>query len=82
MAYPQAISCNASLQAGMTDGAWKKAAMNRGGVVEETFAESRRDMSGVWHGFNECDHKELPDGRPMTRELYSFAIAPRDTENV
>jgi hypothetical protein len=47
----------------MTDGAYKRYAPNRGGVVEPTSASVRRQQSAVWHGMEESGMKVLPDGR-------------------
>jgi hypothetical protein len=81
MAYAPWRSCNGALEAGMTDGAYKKAAINRGGFVEGDFAGVRKLMSGVWHGFNEVEQKFLPDGRPCVPPYY-IDIAPVDEANV
>lgn len=81
MAYPPSRSCNEDLRAGMTDGAYKKYAMNRGGFVEGDTAGVRKLMSGVWHGFNESPTKFLPDGRECTSPYY-VDVTPEDKENV
>jgi hypothetical protein len=82
MAYTVAISCNDALHEGMTDGAWKKYAMHRGGaIVEGVSAGSRKCMSGVWHGFHEAPNKYLPDGRPCITPNY-LDVTPIDPENV
>jgi hypothetical protein len=66
----------------MTDGAFKKAVMNRGGVVEPCTTDARRHMSGVWHGFNEVSPPMvLADTRTATNPFYQD-IAPIDRENV
>jgi hypothetical protein len=79
--YASPRSCNRDLHAGMTDGTYKKAAPNRGGEVEPTFANARRQMSGAWHGFNEVPMKVLGDGRP-DHPPYFMDIAPVDKENI
>lgn len=80
MAYPTARSRNANLMQGATDGAWKKANMNW--CTDDTLtAEIRRNMSGVWHGFNEVNPKITPDGRSVSTEHY-YDIEPIDNENV
>lgn len=81
MAFPEKRSCVRSLHAGMTDGAYKKAAPNRGGDVEDTTFEYRRLMSGAWHGFNESQTKVLPDGQPA-RAPYFADVTPQDKENI
>ena len=65
----------------MIDGAYKQAAPNRGGVVEDTTFKVRRQMSGVWHGYNEIQEKVLPDGRTATTPYYTD-VASNDMENV
>ncbi len=45
--YKQQRSYTHGLHTGMTDGTYKKAAPNRGGEVEDTFAAVRRQMSGA-----------------------------------
>lgn len=81
MAYAPWRSCCDSLYEGMTDGAYKKAVMNRGGWVEGDFAGTRKLMSGTWHGFNEAFVKYLPDGRQLDDSPYYINIAPVDKDN-
>ena len=81
MAFAAHRSWNRDLHAGMTDGTYKKFAMNRGGVVEDTSAPYRRDMSGAWHGFNETQNKVLPDGKVVMTPYY-HDITPVDEENI
>lgn len=89
MAYTPARSCNADLWAGMTDGAYKKGAPNRGGgycdgqgEIEHTTCEFRGEMSGVWHGFNELAEKRLPDGRLVKTPYTMSMVVAKDMENV
>jgi hypothetical protein len=70
MAYAPHRSCNNALHAGMTDGAYKHYAPDRGGFVEGDTAGVRKLMFGLWHGFNEAATKWLPDGRPCTTPYY------------
>jgi hypothetical protein len=81
MSYATHRSCVRDLHAGMTDGSYKKYAMNRGGVLEDTTAAVRRLQSGAWHGFNEVQEKVLPDGRVMGVPYY-HDITPQDEENI
>jgi hypothetical protein len=81
MAYATHRSWNKDMRAGATDGSFKKYAMNRGGVVEDTTAALRRLQSGVWHGFNETQTKVLPDGR-VDQPPYYHDVTPQDKENV
>lgn len=82
MAYAPNRSCNADLWAGMTDGAFKKAASNRGGLVEDYTCDARSQMSGVWHGFHELAQKSLADGRKVSTPYTQTSVAPEDVENV
>jgi hypothetical protein len=63
MAYPRARSMNGDLHEGMTDGGWKKIAMNRGGDIDPLTYEARKALSDIWYGFHEVNPKMLPDGR-------------------
>lgn len=73
--YAPARSYREELFEGATDGAYKKAVMNRGGFPEACFAPVRRRMAGVWHGFNEVQPKVLPDGRIVETQNY-LSIRP------
>lgn len=81
MAYAPFRSCVSALHAGMTDGAYKKYASNRGGWVEGVSIGYRVRMSGLWHGFNEIQEKMMPDGR-LDRPPYYGNVTPEDDENV
>lgn len=81
MAYAPARSCNDALHAGMSDGAYKKFAPNRGGHVEGLTIGYRQRMSGAWHGFNEIQMKMLPDGTLCSPPYYGD-VTPQDNENI
>jgi len=81
MAYPGHRSCNSDMRAGMTDGSYKKAAPNRGGVVESTTFEIRRQMCGIWHGFNDTPMKVLPDGRTDHPPYYADVASEDGRDN-
>lgn len=70
MAYPKPRNLNADLELGTVDGKYKLARPNAGGVVEDTTAQYRREMCGIWHGFNEARTKILPDGRAVSTYTY------------
>lgn len=53
---------NADLAVGMGDGKFKRVAPNRGGVVEDTTAQDRLQMSDQWYGIHEAAIQHLPDG--------------------
>jgi hypothetical protein len=79
--YAPSRSCIADLHEGATDGTYKKYAVNRGGFVEGVTALARREMSGVYHGFNERANKLMPNGAQITTPNY-VDIAAMDSENV
>lgn len=81
MAIAEHRSWNQDMLAGATDGTWKKAVMDRGGIVEPQTSEVRKRMSGVWHGFNETQPKITADGRSVSTPYYQD-ITPQDSENV
>jgi hypothetical protein len=69
MAYPPSRSCNAELAAGMTDGSFKKVVKDRGGFVEGTTWEHRRQLSVSTYGIVEAPVKTCPDGIADVRTL-------------
>lgn len=79
--YAPQRSCRYDLECGMGDGSFKKAAPNRGGQVEPTFARYRSQMSGVWHGYNELPVRVLGDGT-VEHDKHNFPIRAQDMENV
>jgi hypothetical protein len=79
--YRQQRSYNTNLKQGMVDGSYKFYAPNRGGEVEDTTAQTRQQMSGAWHGFNETPTKILPDGSTFNSPGY-YDITPLDDENI
>jgi hypothetical protein len=68
---------NADLHEGMSDGMYKKVAMNRGGIVEQTTHDMREPLRDVWYGVHECQPKMLPDG---TRQATPNYVARKDAE--
>lgn len=79
--YAQHRSCNTDLRLGITDGAYKSAIKDRGGVPEHISCTIRGCESGVWHGFNESPVRYLIDGTTF-KSPYYHDIAPQDRENV
>ena len=70
MAYPNARSCNAELTAGMTDGKYKKVAMDRGGEVELLAPAERQQLADVWQGIHEAPEMMTPDGRKIVNPYH------------
>lgn len=62
MAYAPQRSMNGELAEGMTEGTYKRHNPNRGGFVEHTTAEVRRDLSPINYSINETPYKVPPDG--------------------
>lgn len=63
MAVNQSRSMNAELHEGATDGVFKKVAPDRGGVVEHTFVQGKRDLSPYYYGsVIEAESKSIGDG--------------------
>jgi hypothetical protein len=63
MAYPNpSRSLNGDLHEGMSDGKYKKIAMNRGGVIEALTYHDREALNDKWYGIHELRTKVLPDG--------------------
>lgn len=71
MAYPTARSCNRELTQGMTDGTFKQVNRDRGGVVEDCTANTRRQLDDTWYGVHEIAVKELPDALKASTPTYA-----------
>jgi len=63
MAYPATRSCNRELEAGATDGKYRKVINDRGGDVERTFVANREDLVNGFYGIHETSVMQVP-GRP------------------
>lgn len=50
------------LAEGATDGSYRKITRNRGGEVESTTFDQRRDLADVFYGIHEAPVKQLGDG--------------------
>lgn len=66
MAYPRTRSVNRELDAGATDGKYKKVIADRGGDVEQTFTGNRTDLTNAYYGIHESPAMYRPDGRLCT----------------
>lgn len=62
MSYAKPRSANSELSAGMTDGKYRKAIMDRGGDVEHTFMDNRECLTDAWYGIHESPRMTRPDG--------------------
>ena len=61
MARNDSRSLNGDLAEGMTDGKYKKIAMDRGGEVGQATWRERMHLDDIWHGLHEVKTKILPD---------------------
>lgn len=58
------------LAEGMSDGKYKKVIQDRGGVVEDSTYQDRKDLSDAFYGIHEASEKVLPDGTVHVTEDY------------
>lgn len=61
MAQNTSRSMNGDLCEGMSDGKYKKVAMDRGGDVGKATWRERMDLDDLWHGIHEKQVKVLGD---------------------
>ncbi|KJK56229.1 hypothetical protein [Saccharothrix sp. ST-888] len=66
MTYAPQRSLRDNLNAGLTDGSWRKGVTGRGGVVEPTTPRIRDQLADTWYGVHEAPVKIDPFGRPVT----------------
>lgn len=78
MAYPRTRSVNRELDAGATDGKYKKVIADRGGVVERSFVHNRADLSDGFHGIHEATLMEVPGCDRTCANPYAVATRPAD----
>lgn len=74
MAYPRTRSVNRELEAGATDGKYRKVIADRGGDVEHTFAANRADLTNAFYGIHESSVMQVP-GRPNRPCANPYAVA-------
>lgn len=66
MSYPKTRSCLRELDAGATDGKYRKVIADRGGDVERSFVANRMDLVGGFYGIHEAPVMTRPDGHRCT----------------
>lgn len=77
MVYPAPRSMNHDLEAGMSDGKYRKIVANRGGIVEaDATVAARRDLYDVWYGMHEAPVKVLPDAT-VDRNSIGYVPTPQ-----
>jgi len=62
MSYAPNRPLGAELNEGLTDGLYKKISRDRGGRVEPTTYNVRRDLHDYYYGLHETPVKRRPDG--------------------
>lgn len=71
MAYPSTRSVNDELEAGATDGKYRKVIADRGGVVEHSFETDRECLNGSgYYGIHESSSMRVPGGNRTCRNVY------------
>lgn len=65
MGYAPQRSMSGNLQEGATDGTYKKIIRERGGFVENTTWEARKDLADVWYGMYEAPVKTNSSGQEV-----------------
>ncbi|MFC4498574.1 MULTISPECIES: hypothetical protein [Streptomyces] len=76
MSYANQRSLTGEVNEGLTDGTYKKVVRDRGGEVEATTYDARRDLDDVWYGIHEAQTKATPDGRAVSTPNYVPTPAP------
>lgn len=80
MAYPRARSVNRELEAGATDGKYRKVIADRGGEVERTFVGNRTDLVGGFYGIHEAPVMEMPGCTRAVSNPYAVSTPMPDPE--
>ena len=70
MGRPVSRSCNRELAQGLTDGSYKQIVKYRGGIVESSTYEARKNLSVPLYGIVEKEEKELGDAVGPVRTPY------------
>lgn len=76
MSYANQRSLTEEVNEGLTDGSYKKIVRDRGGVVEATTHDARRDLADVWYGIHEAQTKARPDGHAVNTPNFVPTPAP------
>jgi hypothetical protein len=74
MAYPGSRSVNDELEAGATDGKYRKVINDRGGVVEHIFTSDRECLTGAFYGIHEAGQMRVPGGDRSCRNPYGVSL--------
>jgi hypothetical protein len=80
MAYPQTRSANRELEAGATDGKYRKVVMDRGGDVEHSFVGNRTDLTSAFYGIHEAPVMEMPGCNRTCSNPYAVSTPMPDPE--
>lgn len=71
MAYPRPRSAISELEAGATDGKYRKVVADRGGDVEHTFVGNRTDLTSAFYGIHEAPVMEMPGSHRSCANPYA-----------
>ena len=71
MGRPVSRSVNRELAQGLTDGSYKQIVKDRGGIVESSTWEARKNLSRAIYGITEKPEKELGDAVGPVRVPYT-----------
>lgn len=80
MAYPTTRSVNRELEAGATDGRYRKVVADRGGVVEHAFLRNRMDLTSAFYGIHEAHTMTVPGCDRVCLNPYAVATPMPDPE--
>lgn len=80
MAYPSTRSALRELDAGATDGKYRKVIADRGGVVEHAFVANRTDLVGGFYGIHEAPSMEVPGSDRTCSNPYAVYTPMPDPE--
>jgi hypothetical protein len=80
MAYARTRSVNRELEAGATDGKYRKVIADRGGDVERSFVANRTDLTGAFYGIHEAPVMEMPGCDRACTNPYAVSTPAPDPE--
>jgi hypothetical protein len=80
MATARPRSCNRELEAGATDGKYRKVINDRGGDVEHSFVANRTDLVGGFYGIHEAPLMEMPGSSRACANPYAVHTPMPDPE--
>jgi hypothetical protein len=67
---------NRDLETGMVEASHRMVVKDRGGIVEQTTWEARKELSDTYHGIHESASMHTPDGLRTTDPYYVPTAKP------